>query len=88
MKGSKRFLALLLSVIMIFSFVGCDVEKNDYDNSSSIVSSTNSSESLNTSSDNETYIVLLLSTKTDILFSIERLKTMEFLIWLKAKRKE
>ena len=54
MKGSKRFLALLLSVIMIFSFVGCDVEKNDYDNSSAIVSSTNSSESLNESSDNET----------------------------------
>lgn len=54
MKGSKRFLALLLSVIMIFSFVGCDVEKNDYDNSSAVVSSTNSSESLNESSDNET----------------------------------
>ena len=54
MKSSKRILALLLSVIMLFSFAGCNLETTDYDNGSSIVSSTNSGESLNTSSDNET----------------------------------
>ena len=54
MKGSKRILALLLAVIMLFSFAGCDLETTDYDNGSSISSSTNSSESLNISSDNET----------------------------------
>ena len=54
MKGSKRILALLLAVIMLFSFAGCDLETTDYENGSSISSSTNSSESLNISSDNET----------------------------------
>ena len=56
MKDSKRILALLLAVIMLFSFAGCDLETTDYDNGSSVSSSTNSCESLNISSENEFFL--------------------------------
>ena len=53
MKSSRKILALLLSVIMLFSLAGCNLETADYDNNSSVISSTNQSETLNTPSGDE-----------------------------------
>ena len=39
MKNTKRLLALLLSVVMLLSFVGCDIDSSDYGEGSSIESS-------------------------------------------------
>ena len=39
MKNTKRLLALLLSVVMLLSFVGCDIDSSDYGESSYIESS-------------------------------------------------
>lgn len=39
MKNTKRLLALLLSIVMLLSFVGCDIDSSDYGQSSTIESS-------------------------------------------------
>ena len=39
MKNAKKLLALLLSVVMLLSFVGCDLDTTEYDGASSIESS-------------------------------------------------
>lgn len=39
MKNTKRLLAILLSIVMLLSFVGCDIESSDYGQSSTIESS-------------------------------------------------
>ena len=39
MKNAKKLLALLLSVVILLSFVGCDLDTTEYDGSSSIESS-------------------------------------------------
>ncbi len=39
MKNTKRLLALLLSIVMLLSFVGCDIDSSDYGESSTIESS-------------------------------------------------
>lgn len=39
MKNAKRLLALLLSIIMLLSFVGCDIDSSDYGEGSTIESS-------------------------------------------------
>jgi len=39
MKNTKRLLALLLSIVMLLSFVGCDIDSSDYGESSNIESS-------------------------------------------------
>lgn len=39
MKNTKKLLALLLSIVMLLSFVGCDIDSSDYGESSNIESS-------------------------------------------------
>ena len=39
MKNTKKILAFLLSIIMLFSFVGCDIDTSGYNGNSSIESS-------------------------------------------------
>ena len=39
MKNAKRLLALLLSIVMLLSFVGCDIDSSDYGEGSTIESS-------------------------------------------------
>lgn len=39
MKNTNRILALLLSIVMLLSFVGCDIDSSDYGESSTIESS-------------------------------------------------
>ena len=53
MKYTRKLLAILLTLVMLFSFAGCDLETSDYDNNSSVVSSTDITESSNISSGNE-----------------------------------
>ena len=57
MKSTKRLLALVLSIIMLLSFVGCDLDTSDYGQSSGIESSsvtdtTDTTDTTNTSSGN------------------------------------
>lgn len=47
MKNAKRLLALLLSIVMLLSFVGCDIDSSDYGEGSAI-------ESLSSITDNTT----------------------------------
>lgn len=44
MKNTKRLFAFLLSIIMLFSFVGCDIDTSDYNGNSSIESSSNTTD--------------------------------------------
>ena len=39
MKNTKRFLALLLSIVMLLSFAGCDIDSSDYGENSNIEAS-------------------------------------------------
>ena len=45
MKQTKRILALLLSVVMLLSFVGCDIDSSDYGEGSTTVSSSSITDS-------------------------------------------
>ena len=45
MKQMKRILALLLSVVMLLSFVGCDIDSSDYGEGSTPVSSSSITDS-------------------------------------------
>ena len=51
MKYTRKFLAILLTLVMLFSFAGCDLESYEYDSNSSTISST--SETSNPSSTGE-----------------------------------
>ena len=51
MKYTRKFLAILLTLVMLFSFAGCDLESYEYDSNSSAISST--SETSNPSSTSE-----------------------------------
>lgn len=51
MKYTRKFLAILLTLVMLFSFAGCDLESYEYDSNSSTISST--SETSNPSSPSE-----------------------------------
>ena len=51
MKYTRKFLAILLTLVMLLSFAGCDLESYEYDSNSSTISST--SETSNPSSTGE-----------------------------------
>ena len=53
MKNTRKLLALLLTLVMLFSFVGCDLESYEYDDSSSTISSAIEDETSSTVSDEE-----------------------------------
>ena len=53
MKNTKRLLALLLTIVMLLSFVGCDIDSSDYGERSTIESSSSITDSsLDSSSQN------------------------------------
>ena len=59
MKNGKKLLALLLSVVMLLSFVGCDLDSTEYGGTSSVessstISSTSDSSQTNNESDKQT----------------------------------
>ena len=41
MKYTRKLLSILLTLVMLFSFAGCDLESYEYDSNSSTISSTN-----------------------------------------------
>ena len=51
MKYTRKLLSILLTLVMLFSFAGCDLESYEYDSNSSTISST--SETSNPSSTGE-----------------------------------
>ena len=54
MKYTRKFLAILLTLVMLFSFAGCDLESYEYDSNSSTISSTSeTSNPSNTSEDSK-----------------------------------